>query len=44
MTSEQDIGQDQEWKEAGLMPEADGDDEPVTDELMIDELEKGGSA
>ena len=42
--SEHDIGSDQEWQEAGLMSEAEGDHEPVTDDVLIRDLEKEGSA
>lgn len=42
--SENDIGNDQDWQEAGLMSEAEGDQEPVTDQGLIEDLEKEGSA
>lgn len=42
--SEQDIGLDRDWKDAGLMHESDGDQEPVTDEGMLEDLKKEGSA
>lgn len=34
-----DIGSDDAWKEAGLMPESEGDSEPVTDENLVRDLE-----
>ena len=42
--SENDIGNDQDWQEADLMSEAEGDQEPVTDPGLIEDLEKEGSA